>query len=310
MAILDQEITSKYAIYNGDCVEVMKSFPSSTIDMGLFSPPFADLYCYSDSPRDLGNCKNYDEFFIHFGFVVDELSRLIKSGRHCVVHCMDIPAMKERDGYMGIKDFSGDVIRLFQNHGFVYHSRHTIWKDPLIEATRTKALGLMHKQLQKDSTKSRAGLPDYLLCFRNRGENLIPVAHAEGLTTYCGSNDPTKGLSGIKKSHNIWRAYASPVWMDIRQTKTLNARSAREQDDEKHLCPLQLDTVERACVLWSNPGETILTPFMGVGSEVYGAIINERRAIGIELKSSYYRHAESNLRSVVEQEQENLLQLA
>lgn len=310
MAILDQEITSKYAIYNGDCVEVMKSLPSSTIDMALFSPPFADLYCYSDSPRDLGNCKNYDEFFVHFGFVVEELARLIKSGRHCVVHCMDIPAMKERDGYMGIKDFSGDIIRLFQKHGFVYHSRHTIWKDPLIEATRTKALGLMHKQLQKDSTLSRAGLPDYLLCFRNRGKNLIPVSHADGLTTYCGSNDPTKGLTGIKKSHNIWRAYASPVWMDIRQTKTLNARPAREQDDEKHLCPLQLDTIERACVLWSNPGETILTPFMGVGSEVYGAVINGRRAIGIELKSSYYRQAESNLRSVVEQQQENLLQLA
>ncbi len=298
MAIINQSIQDKYAIYNGDCVEVMKSFPNGKIDMALFSPPFADLYCYSDSPRDLGNCKNYDEFFVHFGFVVDELSRILKPGRHCVVHCMDIPAMKERDGYIGIKDFSGDIIRLFREHGFVYHSRHTIWKDPLIEATRTKALGLMHKQLQKDSTRSRAGLPDYMIAFRNAGENQIPVTHSEGLTSYCGSNDPTRGETGIKKSHNIWRAYASPVWMDIRQTKTLNARAGRDDDDEKHLCPLQLDTIERACILWSNPGEIIFTPFMGVGSEVYGAVVNGRRGVGVELKPSYYRQAESNLKSL------------
>lgn len=309
MAIITQNIQERYAIYNGDCIEVMKSLPTGKIDMALFSPPFADLYCYSDSPRDLGNCKSYEEFFCHFGFVAEQLARLIKPGRHCVVHCMDIPAMKERDGYIGIKDFSGDIIRLFQKRGFIYHSRHTIWKDPLIEATRTKAIGLMHKQLQKDSTRSRAGLPDYLLCFRNAGENQIAVTHNEGLKSYAGSKDPTKGLSGIQISHNIWRAYASPVWMDIRQTKTLNAKAGRDPDDEKHLCPLQLDTIERACVLWSNPGEVILTPFMGVGSEVYGALINGRRAIGIELKSSYYRQAESNLRELAT-DPENLLALA
>jgi DNA modification methylase len=305
MAILDQTITKKYALYNGDCIELLRDFPEGKIDMAIFSPPFADLYCYSDSPSDLGNCKNYDEFFVHFGFVVEQLARTIKPGRHAVVHCMDIPAMKERDGFIGIKDFSGDIIRLFQKHGFIYHSRHTIWKDPLIEATRTKALGLMHKQLQKDSTRSRAGLPDYLLAFRNAGENEIPVTHEEGLTTYAGSDDPARGLSGVKRSHNIWRAYASPVWMDIRQTKTLNARAAREADDEKHLCPLQLDVIERACVLWSNPGEVVFTPFMGVGSEVYGAVLNGRKGVGVELKTAYYNQAVRNLAAVenhVEQE--------
>jgi DNA modification methylase len=276
----------------------MKELPSDRVDMALFSPPFADLYCYSDSTRDLGNCRSYDEFMAHFDFAVEQLERIIKPGRIAAVHCMDIPAMKERDGYIGIKDFSGDIIRLFQKHGFVFHSRHTIWKDPLIEATRTKALGLMHKQLQKDSLRSRAGLPDYLLAFRNNGENDVPVSHPDGLVSYCGSDDPSKGISGIKKSHNIWRAYASPVWMDIRQTKTLNARVAREADDEKHLCPLQLDVIERACVLWSNPGEVVFTPFMGVGSEVYGAVLNGRKAIGVELKTSYYNQAVRNLASV------------
>lgn len=307
MAIIDQTITKTYALYNGDCIEVMKSLPAASMDMSLFSPPFADLYCYSDSPMDLGNCKNYDEFMVHFGFVVEQLARILKPGRNCVVHCMDIPAMKERDGYIGLKDFSGDIIRLFQQFGFVYHSRHLIWKDPLIEATRTKALGLMHKQLQKDSIKSRAGLPDYLLAFRNAGENQTPIEHPDGLTTYCGSEDPAKGLTGIKRSHNIWRAYASPVWMDIRQTKTLNARAAREADDEKHLCPLQLDTIERACVLWSNPAEVVFTPFMGVGSEVYGAVLNGRKGVGVELKVSYYTQAVRNLAGVEAGKEQELI---
>ena len=304
MAILNQTIKNKYAIYNGDCISVMQDLPDASVHFSLFSPPFADLYCYSDSPMDLGNCKNYDEFFIHFGFVVEQLARIIKPGRNCAVHCMDIPAMKERDGFIGIKDFSGDIIRLFQKHGFIYHSRHTIWKDPLIEATRTKALGLMHKQLQKDSTRSRAGLPDYLLAFRNAGENTIPVTHPDGLESYAGS-ETMPSAEGIKRSHNIWRAYASPVWMDIRQTNTLNAKVAREADDEKHLCPLQLDVIERACVLWSNPGEVVFTPFMGVGSEVYGAVMNGRKGMGVELKTAYYNQAVRNLAAVeshVEQE--------
>jgi DNA modification methylase len=291
---MKQKLTHNYAIYNGDCVEVLKSIPDSKIDFSIFSPPFADLYCYSDSPMDMGNCSSYDQFFIHFAFLAKELARVIKPGRNVSIHCMDIPAMKERDGFIGIKDFSGDIIRLFQSHGFIYHSRHTIWKDPLIEATRTKALGLMHKQLQKDSVMSRAGLPDYLLTFRNKGTNEIPITHEEGLTKYCGKNDPSVNFSGVQKSHNIWRAYASPVWMDIRQTLTLNAKIARHSDDEKHLCPLQLDVIERAVLLWSNTGEVVLTPFMGVGSECYGALLNGRKAIGIELKENYYNQAVLN----------------
>lgn len=272
----------------------------------MFSPPFADLYCYSDNPRDLGNCRNYLEFFQHFKFVVCELFRVMKSGRIVAVHCIDIPAMKERDGYIGLKDFPGDIIRLFREAGFIYHSRHIIWKDPLIEATRTKALGLMHKQLLKDSSMCRSGLPDYLLGFRKTGENEVPISHPEGLQKYCGSHDP--GGRGVERSHNIWRAYASPVWMDIRQTLTLNKADARDTQDEKHICPLQLDVVERACVLWSNKNETVLTPFMGIGSEVYGALINGRKGIGIELKPSYYNQAKRNLAAAVrERVQEDLI---
>ena len=290
--VKDQVINDEYAIYNGDSCEVLKTMPDASIDFSIFSPPFADLYCYSDSPADLGNCRTYDEFFQHFYYIIQHLDRVTKPGRIVAVHCMDIPAMKERDGYIGVKDFPGDIIRAFQDCGFRYHSRHLIWKDPLIEATRTKALGLMHKQLCKDSIMCRAGLPDYLLAFRSMGDNAIPVSHPEGLQKYCGKNDP--GESGVKRSHNIWRAYASPVWMDIRQTLTLDARKGRDPEDEKHICPLQLDVIERACVLWSNPGEVVLTPFMGVGSEVYGAIINGRKGLGIELKPSYYRQAVKN----------------
>lgn len=295
MAILNQTITDKYAAYCGDCIEVVGSLPDKSVHMSLFSPPFADLYCYSDSDKDMGNCKGYPEFFQHFGFLVAQLARVIIPGRIVAVHCIDIPAMKERDGYIGLKDFPGDIIRLFQSHGFIYHSRHVIWKDPLIEATRTKALGLMHKQLCKDSTKCRAGLPDYLLGFRVPGENQIPVEHPDGLSVYAGRDFTVGNGSGKERSHNIWRAYASPVWMDIRQTLTLNKDGARDGKDEKHICPLQLDTINRALTLWSNPDETVLSPFMGIGSEVYGAVINGRRGIGAELKESYYRQAVLNL---------------
>jgi DNA modification methylase len=291
MDIMNQEIKDRYAIYNGDSCQLINSIPDESIHFSIFSPPFADLYCYSNNDADLGNCKDYDTFFEHFSFIVSGLKRIMKKGRIVAVHCMDIPAMKERDGYIGIKDFSGDIIRLFQKHGFVYHSRTTIWKDPLIEATRTKALGLMHKQLCKDSIRSRCGLPDYIVAFRNDGENEIPITHDDGLNEYAGSDIIPQGV----RSHNIWRAYASPVWMDIRQTNTLNARSARDEDDEKHVCPLQLDTITRCIQLWSNPNETVFTPFMGVGSEVYGAVVNGRKGIGFELKESYYRQAVKNL---------------
>jgi len=301
---IDQDITDHYAIYNGDCCEVITGIPNDSMHLSVFSPPFADLYAYSDSPRDLGNCKSYDEFFIHFGVLIEQLYRVLIPGRICAVHCMDIPSMKERDGVIGIKDFSGDIIRAFQRFGFIYHSRTLIWKDPLIEATRTKAIGLMHKQLCKDSTMSRCGLPDYLLAFRKPGDNPLPVEHPDGLSEYHGSIDP--GESGVKRSHNIWRAYASPVWMDIRQTNTLNYREGRDEKDEKHVCPLQLDTIARAVTLWSNHGERVLTPFMGVGSEVYGSIKLGRLGIGIELKPSYYRQAVKNLKACKRKEVEQL----
>jgi DNA modification methylase len=293
---LDQFHADQFSLFNGDCCEVIQAIPSESIHLSVFSPPFADLYAYSDSPRDMGNCKNYQDFFIHFGVLIEELFRVIIPGRICVVHCMDIPSMKERDGVIGVKDFSGDIIRAFQASGWIYHSRTLIWKDPLIEATRTKALGLMHKQLCKDSTMSRCGLPDYLLAFRKPGDNPIPVEHPAGLSEYYGANDP--GESGVKRSHNIWRSYASPVWMDIRQTLTLNHREARDEKDEKHVCPLQLDTIRRAVTLWSNAGETVLTPFAGVGSEVYGAVALGRRGVGIELKPSYFQQAIKNMNSL------------
>ena len=290
---LNQTITEKYALYNGDCVEVIAGIPDNSIGLSVFSPPFAELYAYSDSDRDMGNCANYDTFFSHFKFLAEQLHRVIMPGRIVAVHCIDIPAMKERDGYIGLKDFPGDIIRLFQSVGFIYHSRQCIWKDPLTEATRTKALGLMHKQLCKDSSKCRSGLPDYLLAFRKDGENTSPIGHENGLTEYHGSGNP--GGDGIKMSHNIWRAYASPVWMDIRQSNTLNKMPARSEKDSKHICPLQLDVIERAVALWSIKGDTVLTPFGGIGSEAYVAVKNNRRAILIEIKPEYYEVAVKNV---------------
>jgi len=229
--VLNQEVTDKYALYHGDCCEVIKGVEDDSVGLSVFSPPFAELYCYTDDDRDMGNCKNYDVFFEHFEYLVKELYRVTAPGRIVAPHCIDIPAMKERDGYIGLKDFPGDIIKLFQKCGFIYHSRVVIWKDPLIEATRTKAIGLMHKQLCKDSTMCRMGLPDYLLAFRKPGENQTPVEHDEGLTEYHGSKAIKE--TGIKRSHNIWRAYASPIWDDIRQTHTLNGRIAREDEDNR-----------------------------------------------------------------------------
>jgi DNA modification methylase len=297
VAIHDQLVNENCALYLGDCVEVMRSLPDSSMCLSVFSPPFANLYSYSNDDRDLGNSLGYDEFFRHFGFVVQDLLRLMIPGRSVVVHCIDIPAMKERDGYIGLKDFPGDLIRLFQTTGFIYHSRTVVWKDPLIEAVRTKAIGLAHKTIVKDSAMCRAGLPDYVLAFRKPGENPYPIQHPDGLHDYAGSHDP--GGVGVKRSHNIWRRYASPIWMDIRQTHTLNFRDARDPEDEKHICPLQLDVIDRCLILWSNPGENVLTPFAGVGSEVYGAVLAGRRGIGIELKPSYYRQMVKNVESAL-----------
>lgn len=285
-AVVDQRHGAGWIAYQGDAVEVLSGLPEKSVGLSVFSPPFAELYCYSDNERDMGNSRSYAEFFQQFAHLVKQLARVMKPGRIVAVHCIDIPAMKERDGYIGIKDFPGDIIRAFQAEGMIYHSRTCIWKCPLTEATRTKAIGLAHKSIVKDSSICRAGLPDYLLAFRAPGENAEPIEHPQGLTEYHGSDDP--GGHGIKRSHNIWRAYASPVWMDIRQTNTLNKAEAREERDEKHICPLQLDVIERAVCLWSRPGDVVLTPFGGIGSEAYVAIRNKRHAVLVELKGSYF----------------------
>lgn len=290
LKVLNQEQGENWIMYNGDSVDIIKGIPDNSIHYSIFSPPFASLYTYSNSERDMGNCKNGDDFFINFTFLITELFRVIMPGRLLSFHCMDIPAMKERDGYIGLKDFPGDLIRLFQKAGFIYHSRVAIWKDPLIEATRTKALGLMHKQIQKDSSRCRQGLPDYLITMMKPGINEEPIAHEKGFTSFIGENEPEGGTF----SHNVWRRYASPVWMDINQSNTLNKMSAREEKDERHICPLQLDVIARAIELWSNPNDVILDPFAGIASTLYQALSMGRRGVGIELKESYYTQAVLN----------------
>jgi DNA modification methylase len=284
-----------WEIYLGDCVEVCRSLETGSVDYSIFSPPFAELYTYSDSIRDMGNSKNYDEFFVHFDFLVKELKRVVKPGRLISIHCIDIPLMKERNGFIGLLEFPDDIKRLFKQNGFIYHSKHTIWKDPLIEATRTKSLGLMHKQIMKDSTRCRAGLPDYLITMRNAGENTIPVPHENGFEEFYGEDEPQQ--TGIEYSHNVWRRYASPVWMDINQSNTLQKVSAREEKDEKHICPLQLDVIARGLVLYSNPGEKILDPFTGIGSTGFQALQMERKFVGSELKESYFKQSVNNLKA-------------
>ncbi len=287
MNILNQAQGENWTLANGDCIEVLNSLPENSIHLSIFSPPYASLYTYSNSDRDLGNSVNDDQFYEHFAHVVAGLHRVTKPGRIVCVDVMNIPAMKERDGYIGLKDFRGDVIRAFQKVGFIFHSEHCAWKDPLIEATRTKALGLMHKQLCKDSTRSRAGIPQYLLAFRKDGENPEPVAHIDGLTEFCGENPPIHG----NLSHERWRRYASPVWMDINFSNTLNAKAARDNEDERHVCPMALDLIERAIQLWSNPGDVVFDPFSGVGSTGYQAIKMGRKFVGSELKQSYFAQA-------------------
>lgn len=294
MTILNQEHSASWSLYNADCVELMMQMDDESIDYSVFSPPFAALYTYSDSIQDMGNSKNDDEFYEQFKFMVDELFRISKAGRLVSFHCMLIPAMKERDGYIGLKDFRGDLIRIFQKAGFIFHGEVTIWKDPLVEATRTKALGLMHKQLCKDSSMCRQGLPDYVVTMRKPGENKNLISHPAGLSVYAGSETP----AGKVLSHEIWRKYASPIWTDIRQTNTLNKNPARESKDERHICPLQIDVIERCLTLWSNPDEIIFSPFAGIGSEGYQAVKMNRKSIGVELKTAYYNVAVSNMRMI------------
>lgn len=267
----------------------------------LFAAVFFDLYSYSDDPRDLSNCRSYKEFLTQFGYLAAELFRALASGRIVAVHCMDLPTYKRNGEEIGLKDFSGDIIRLFQEHGFVFHSRHCIWKDPLIAAVRTHAVGLAHQQLVKDSAIVRTGIPDYLLAFRKPGENAKPINNENGLTVYYGERSVPKQLKmhtdprKNKRAHWIWQQYASPVWFDIDQTRVLPYRQAKDKDDARHICPLQLDVIERCMALWSAPDDVVFSPFMGVGSEIYVAVKNGRKGIGAELKKSYYRQAVANV---------------
>lgn len=282
-----------FKLYHADCVEILRSMPENSIHLTVTSPPYLSLYIYSNSIRDIGNCSTDAQFWQHFGFVIDELHRVTRRGRIVAVDCMNVPAMKQRDGYIGLKDFRGDLIRQFLDRGFIFHSEHCIWKDPLIEATRTKALGLMHKQLCKDSSMSRAGIPQYLLAFRKPGANENPIEHPDGLVSFEGLDPPETG----NLSHERWRRYASPVWMDIDFGKTLNARAARDGDDERHICPMALDIISRAVELWSSEGEVVFDPFTGVGSTGVISIEHGRRFLGSELKASYYEQARRNLAS-------------
>ena len=276
--IIDQEITKSYAIYRGDCVEGIKDIPENSIHYIIFSPPFSSLYTYSNSERDLGNCKDDNEFFQHFEFLSSELFRILMPGRLMSVHCMNLPTSKQSQGVIGIRDFRGDLIRIFQKAGFIYHSEVCIWKDPVTAMQRTKALGLLHKQLKKDSCMSRQGIPDYLVTFRKPGDNPERVTHTN-------ETFPVK----------IWQEYASPVWDDINPSETLQKTSAREDADERHIAPLQLEVIRRGLELWTNPGDIVFSPFAGIGSEGYEAVKNGRRFIGIELKESYYEQARKNL---------------
>lgn len=274
--------TEQYTIKRGDCVQLIKTVPDESVGLSVFSPPFAELYTYSSHLEDMGNSKDYQEFLIQFGFLVKELYRVLQSGRNVAVHCMDLPIQKGKEGFIGLRDFSGMILKCFQDAGFVYHSRITIWKDPVTEMQRTKALGLLHKQVKKDSTMSRVGIPDYVLVFRKDGERKNPVKNTA-------------------LSVDLWQKYASPVWYDINYSNTLQGwRNGREEEDEKHICPLQLDTIERLIHLYSNAGDTVLTPFMGIGSEAFQAVKMGRKAIGFELKESYYHQSKQNLAMAVE----------
>lgn len=265
---------NNYAAYHGDCVDVLRQFPDGCVDLSIYSPPFSNLFVYSDSVADMGNSADDREFFQHYSFLIKELYRLTLPGRLSAVHCSDIPLTKWKDGMIGIKDLSGSIIRAHESEGWVLHSRITIWKSPVVEMTRTKALGLLHKQLLKDSGRSRAGMPDYLLVFRKDGDNSKPITHTP-------EDFPV----------SQWQEWASPVWMTVDQTNVLNVTAARAEQDEKHLCPLQLDVIQRALVLWSNPNDTVLSPFMGIGSEGVTSIKAGRRFVGVELKAEYFKQA-------------------
>lgn len=301
MAVLDQIFADDYALYNGDCVEVVGGLPSASIDLSVYSPPFCGLYNYSSDTRDMSNSLTYDAFYAHYEFLVEQLARVTKPGRMTVVHCMDIPNPGQKSGY---HDLPGKIIALHEKHGFYFFGRVVIWKEPLRVAIRTRLKHLTHKQLVKDSTQSTIAAGDFILIFKKAGENLVPVNHPVGFSRYAGAKPVPENLDKYagetdqrenKLSHWIWRRYASCVWDDIRVERVLPYKEARDPEDEKHVHPLQLDVIDRVVQMWSNPGETVLTPFMGVGSEVYGAVFNGRRGVGVELKPSYFNQAAKNV---------------
>lgn len=316
MAVADQVVTDEYALYLGDCLEVMPTLPEQSVGLSVYSPPFGGLYHYSSSPRDLSNCRDYDEFFEHYEFVVAGLHRLTMPGRMTAVHCMDVPLSNTGKGD-SLTDFPGDIIRLHRKLGWHYVARYHVWKEPLTVRNRTMTKALAHKSIVDDSSRCSVASADYLLLFRREGENPEPIAHPNGLTEYAGARQVPaelhsyRGWTGKQTenrySHWIWRQYASAFWDDVRLDRVLPYREARDEEDEKHVHPLQLDVIDRCLALWSNPGETIFTPFMGVGSEVYSAVNAGRRAIGVELKPSYFRQAVKNLATVDEVKQESLL---
>jgi len=317
VAVGAQEINEHYAIYLGDCIEVMERLPDDSFHLSVYSPPFGGLYHYSSSERDLSNCRSYGEFFEHYEYVVREVARVTMPGRISCVHCMDVPS--GNTGRDHLTDFPGDIIRLHERLGFHYIARYHVWKEPLGVRNRTMAKNLAHKQVVEDASRCSVASADYLLAFRKAGENPVPIVHPQGLTTYAGERPipadllPYRGWKGKQTenrySHWIWRQYASAFWDDVRIDRVLPFRQAKDDEDERHIHPLQLDVIERCIVLWSNPGETVLTPFMGVGSEVYGAVVNGRRGIGIELKPSYYRQAARNLQYAVSGYTEGLEQI-
>jgi hypothetical protein len=282
MGCIDSTMGENFALYNGDCVEVLRDLPSQSVHYSIFSPPFASLYTYSNSPRDMGNCRTHEEFFEHFGYLVDELLRVMRPGRNLSFHCMLMPSSKERHGYIGLIDFRGEMIRAFQRKGFIFHSEVCIWKDPVTQMQRTKALGLLHKSVRENSAMCRMGLPDYLVTMRAPGEQLDRVTHTR-------EDYPV----------DQWQQVASPVWMDINPSDTLQYQSAREHDDERHICPLQLEVIRRGVELWTNPGEVVLSPFAGIGSEGHVSLQMGRKFIGVELKESYYQQAARNLQAAL-----------
>jgi len=326
MAVKDQIECDQYALYNADCIEVMRDLPGASVGLSVYSPPFCGLYNYSSNERDLSNCRNYQEFFLHYGFVIAEVARVTQPGRISAVHVMDVPGRGNGETARmgcganvgtGLIDFPGDVIRAHEAHGFAFAGRRAIWKEPLGVRNRTMAKGLAHKQIVQDSTLCDVASADYLLMFRKDGANAVPVAHPRGLRSYSGARIMPQDAKEFENhegnqienrfSHWIWRKYASSVWDDIRLDRVLPYKESRDPEDERHVHPLQLDVIERACVLWSNPGEVVLTPFMGVGSECYGAVMNGRKAIGVELKPSYYRQAVRNMAAITTAAQERTL---